>query len=342
MKLPYTPGDRKPDNDPLWKVPGLDDSEPWQYIPDPGLVDAANVALMLGKPLLLTGEPGCGKTVFASSLAWELKFPPPLKFETKSDSLARDLFYNFDTLGMFQAAYLPRPVGGAVNPADYLSYNALGESILRSAPLEIDHPLKKAWPHEQGQGTVVLIDEVDKAPRDFPNDLLNELERMFFKVPQLNQPDRTCKVQAPEDQRPVVVLTSNAEKQLPPAFLRRCVYYHLPFPNFDEDNRLARIVSRRVGRYRGRFAPDQTSIESDAALLRQGLEVFFTLREERLSKKPSTGELIDWLGIMLGMGADPNKPAPREMIEKTLSALIKNKVDRTKAQNALWPDEQGA
>lgn len=229
-QLPYVPGTRAAQFPPPdeWNQSGLDDSRPWDYNPEPGLVDAVNVALMLGKPLLLTGEPGCGKTTFAYNLAWELGLGPPLKFETKSGSVARDLFYQFDTMGMFKAAYMKD--GKRTRAEDFITYSAFGEAIIL-AGVRIHEPrLAERYAHTQPIRSVVLIDEVDKAPRDFPNDILNELERMYFKVPELaNREWGELRIDAAPQLKPVVILTSNLEKQLPPAFLRRCIFHDVPF-----------------------------------------------------------------------------------------------------------------
>src|SRR4051812_14381634 len=160
-----------------------DQTRPESYRADQGLVDAANVAILLGQPLLLTGEPGTGKTQFAHSLAWELGLGEPLVFETKSTSAAADLFYHYDALGRFHAAQVGE-VGRRT--LDYIHYRAMGVAILRAnAEAEVAAFLPEGFRHGGPRRSVVLIDEVDKAPRDFPNDLLNEVEGMFFRVPEL-------------------------------------------------------------------------------------------------------------------------------------------------------------
>src|SRR5262245_57124711 len=141
--------------------------DPAGYLPDKGLVDAVNVALLLGQPLLLTGEPGTGKTQLAYTLAWELGFDTPLIFETKSSSTARDLFYGYDTLSRFHAAQLRE---GSQERLDYLTWHALGIAILQSRPrADVETWLPKDFRHTGPRRSVVLIDEIDKAPRDFPN-----------------------------------------------------------------------------------------------------------------------------------------------------------------------------
>jgi MoxR-like ATPase len=180
--------------------------EPNRYIRDSALADAVNVALLLRQPLLLTGEPGTGKSELASSVAWELGLEPPLVFETKSTTVAKDLFYVYDTLGRFTAHQLE---GRVMSARDYLYFSALGEAIVRTrAPEHVASVLPTDYTHPGPRRSVVLIDEVEKAPRDFPNDILNEIERMYFRIPEL----QNVRIDADESLFPVVVLTSNSEK----------------------------------------------------------------------------------------------------------------------------------
>ena len=285
--------------------------------PDPGLIDAANVALILGRPLLLTGDPGVGKTSFAASLARECQLGDPLKFETKSTSVARDLFYTFDTLGRFKSR-----ADGETN-LEYIFWQALGEAIIQSRPEEeIGYLLNQNIRYQGPKRSLVLIDEIDKAPRDFPNDLLNEIERRFFRVPELdNKP-----VEAAEDLLPILVLTSNSETNLPDAFLRRCVYYHIPFPDRDK---LLEIIATRIG------------IEDPQGdrLIQGALDLFEQLRSSKvgLSKPPSLAELIEWLEVLPKVGAVEGSPlrSHPEIVHGTLSVLIKTKEDRARAQDLV-------
>jgi MoxR-like ATPase len=293
-------------------------ANPSRYTADPGLVDAANVALLLGQPLLLTGEAGTGKTQLAYSLAWELGLDEPFKFETKSNSMARDLFYTYDALRRFQDAQSDTK---PENILPYLTYQALGIAILRSrlwednANLVEDDSLRPAEPTR----SLVLIDEIDKAPRDFPNDILNEIENMYFRIPEMGN----LKVEADPKLPPIVVITSNSEKDLPDAFLRRCVYYNVPFP---DKERLRMIVSNRLGMYVGgsnRFIDD-------------ALDLFFALREDGvgLRKKPSTAEMLGWLLALKDMSSETDNPlADGSLVMSTLSVLIKNKLDENDQKN---------
>lgn len=188
----------------------LGKDHPSAYRPDLRLVDAVNVALVLNRPLLVTGEPGTGKTQLAYSIAWQLAARKQLnvtsprveKFETKSTSVARDLFYSFDVLARFHAAH----TGGSSRNVDYLTYNALGRALLDALPEgEVRPQLPPGHEYQGPRRSVVLIDEIDKAPRDFPNDLLNELDQMYFRIPELGNVAIGGTGPAAEAYRPVVV-----------------------------------------------------------------------------------------------------------------------------------------
>ncbi|CUS33833.1 ATPase-like protein [Candidatus Nitrospira nitrosa] len=309
-ELPYS--ESPPASRPTYKelappiLGGTDD--PAGYLADRGLVDAVNVALLLRQPLLVTGEPGTGKSQLAFSVAYQLGLAPPLTFETKSTSVARDLFYTFDNIGRFRAA---QTTATELPVAEFISFNALGRAILLANPQEqVQEFLPGGYTHFEQRRSVVLIDEIDKAPRDFPNDILNEVERFFFRVPEAG--GRI--ISAPADFKPIVIMTSNSEKALPEAFLRRCIFYSIPFP---DPERLEEIVfSRLIGK-----------VEKGAPLLQEALEFFLELRhpDSGFRKKPGTAELLNWLVAMLEFGCDPNtslRPQYRT-VEATLSALSK-------------------
>jgi MoxR-like ATPase len=293
---------------------------PENYRATPELATAVEVAITLAQPLLLTGLPGTGKTQLAHSIAWELGYGDrALTFETKSTSVSRDLFYYYDTLGRFQASYLE---DASKDPLEYIEYNALGKAILLAHPAEdVKHLLPKRFVHPgPAQQSVVLIDEIDKAPRDFPNDLLNEIEGMFFRIPEL----RNAMIAAPSEMRPIVIITSNSEKNLPDAFLRRCIYHHIPKPSADD---LRQIVSLRV-------APIATE---EKAGFDSALDLFIRLRDDNsgVSKKPSTAELIAWIAVLRKRNTDFKVRLKKEDVEQTLCTLVKLQDDNDPARRIL-------
>jgi MoxR-like ATPase len=255
-----------------------DPDHPSGYLPDQGLVDAVNVALLLKRPLLLTGEPGTGKTQLAYSVAWQLASRKLLnltsmrveKFETKSSSFAKDLFYSFDTIRRFQAAHS----GGSANNLDYLSYNALGRAILNALPRrEVDAVIVKDFPHNGPARSVVLIDEIDKADSDFQDDMLDVLDQMQFDIIEI---DKTITAR----NRPVIVITSNAKKDLSDPFLGRCNFHHIAFP----DMGLMRLIV------------DVHFPNLNKELSEECIEAFYRLRDLKgIEKKPATRELINWI-----------------------------------------------
>jgi MoxR-like ATPase len=290
---------------------------PEHYVAGKGLKDAVNVALALGMPLLLTGEPGTGKTQLAGSLAYELGLPPPLIFNAKTTSTATDLFYRYDALRHFHDSHFraePLPASG------YLTYEALGLAILLSVPpaladVHLPPPLRNTGPTR----SIVLIDEIDKAPRDLPNDVLNEIEAMSFTVRETG-----VTFSASPRMRPILVLTSNSEKNLPDAFLRRCVFYHIPFPDRD---RLREIVERRL----------EPSSSFTSRMLESALTQFEQIRSLPLLKKPATAELLAWLQVLEKMELDVAnlKPGQAELLAMSYCVLAKSKDDVAKVRKAL-------
>ncbi len=290
---------------------------PELYVAEKGLRDAVNVALALGQPLLVTGEPGTGKTQLAASLAHELELPPPLTFSAKTTSAAKDLFYRYDALAHFHDSHFRQDL---ISIDHYITYEALGFSILLSLPpSQADPFLPVAWRGRGPTRSGVLIDEIDKAPRDLPNDVLNELEHLTFTV---RETGRTFKTS--DAYRPILILTSNSEKNLPDAFLRRCIFYHITFPNPD---RLKEIVSRRL-EPDDRFTPQ---------MLDNAIQHFVEVRAQNLIKKPATAECLAWLRVLQQMQIDPSnlKPGQAEALSLSYCVLAKNKEDLAKLQRGI-------
>lgn len=318
MDFPYYAGEKKtaPNEPlPLPVSPYQRHVRPEGYIAEPGLVDAVNTALLLNEPLLLTGQPGSGKTQLAYSLAWQIGCGTPLRFQAKSTSKSADLFYTFDALARFH-----RTSDGQADALPYVRYQALGLAImLANEPDEVASLLPANFVHTGRTRSVVLIDEVDKAPRDFPNDVLGELEEMQFQISELDGQ----RVSADSEWKPVVVITSNSERQLPEAFLRRCVYYDIPFPTSEQ---LTAIIRSRLG----------DSFEVVQPFLEQALQLFETLHSEstELVKPPSTAELISWLTVLRELtrnGANPWTQRDR-LFGLTNSVLLKTREDQSKAK----------
>jgi len=229
------------------------------YLTNDALEAAVSCALTLERPLLVRGEPGTGKTLLADAIAEALGLRL-IPWNVKSTTRAQDGLYVYDTV---QRLYDSRFGDGDVR--DIKRYIRLG-------------PLGEAFAAKER--VVLLIDEVDKADIEFPNDLLHELDRMRFRIVETNE-------EIAATQRPVVVITSNNEKELPDAFLRRCVFHFIDFP--DEE-----LMRRIVGVHHPSL---------DEALVEQAIEVFYELRAmQRLRKRPSTSELIDWIAVLKRAG----------------------------------------
>jgi MoxR-like ATPase len=315
-------------------------SDPRGYEAGEELSDAVNVALLLGQPLLLTGEPGTGKTQLATSLARELGLGTALRFETRSTSVANDLFYYFNALAQYLEVqkYAARVAAGTISATDgepkalagrnFIMYNALGEAILRALPYdEVRHLLPDGFAHQGApRRSVVLVDEIDKAHHDFPNDLLARFEGDYrFDIPELG-----ARLAAPPELRPVLVVTSNSDKSLPEAFLRRCVFYNIAFPTHDM---LVKIV-------KGRLKWLEATADSQG-FLGSALDLFEAVRAvDTLSRKPGTAELLGWLLALRPFFPDLGESIETQPIrlQRAVGCLVKTveDVDVVKGITQEW------
>jgi len=265
------------------------------YLPDDKLKEAVDLAIALGRPLLLQGEPGCGKTRLAYAVAYALGLPLETSY-IKSTSRAQDLLYTYDAVNRLYDAQI-----GAEQSKDVKQYIRLG-------------PLGRAIARAQhGRRSVVLIDEIDKADLDFPNDLLWELDRLEFRVTEA--PELHYAVGDNPALRPIVFVTHNEEKALPAAFLRRCIFHYIEFPTSEE--RLQQVLA--------------TQQVKNADLSRKAIEVILELRQLDLSKKPGLSELLDWVGYLEAV----EKPIADLDQLPSIGALIKQEGDRQRAVEAL-------
>ena len=257
------------------------------YVAPPDLTTAVNAAIVLERPLLVKGEPGTGKTVLAEEIARGLG-APLLTWHIKSTTKAQQGLYEYDAVSRLRDSQLGDPRVSDI--AHYIRRGKLWEAF--TAP----------------QRPVLLIDEIDKADIEFPNDLLTELDRMEFHVYETGETIRAV-------ERPIVIITSNNEKELPDAFLRRCFFHYIKFPDAET---LKAIVEVHYPGIKHR-------------LVEEALRVFLETREvPGLKKKPSTSELLDWLKLLVSEDISPETLRERDrakLIPPLHGALLKNEQD---------------
>ncbi|MGG4604559.1 AAA family ATPase [Paenalcaligenes sp. Me131] len=262
-----------------------------QYIATDDLSMAVNAALALQRPLLIKGEPGTGKTHLAEEVAKSLG-RPLLQWHIKSSTKAQQGLYEYDAVSRLRDSQLGDPRVHDI--AHYIVKGVLWQAFESDVP------------------TVVLIDEIDKADIEFPNDLLRELDQMSFHVYETQQT-------VTARHRPLIIITSNNEKELPDAFLRRCFFHYIRFPDRDT---LQQIVQLHFPQLK-------------SELLNQAMDVFFALRDTPgLKKKPSTSEFLDWINLLLHEGITPEQlqaaaQQPGQNAVMMAGALLKNEQDLT-------------
>jgi MoxR-like ATPase len=231
------------------------------YVISDSLKNAVNVSIVLQRPLLVRGEPGTGKTLLSHSISSSLG-KELIRWNIKSTTKASEGLYMYDTVQRLNDSRF-----GGKDVADikhYIKLGKLGQAF--TAPVQV----------------VLLIDEVDKADLEFPNDLLNELDEMSFYIPETDETISAI-------HRPVVIITSNNEKELPDAFLRRCIFHYIDFPDPALMEEIVRVHFPNI----------------KSNLLKDALETFYSLRKvDDLRKKPSTSELIDWIQALMASGLD--------------------------------------
>ena len=256
------------------------------YIADKDLMVAVNAAIALERPLLVKGEPGTGKTELARQVATALGLDM-IEWSIKSTTKAQQGLYEYDAVSRLRDSQL----GDA-------RVNDVGNYIRQG----------KLWQaFAAGRKTVLLIDEIDKADIEFPNDLLQELDRMEFHVYETGE---TVKAAV----RPIVIITSNNEKELPDAFLRRCFFHYIRFPDADTLSRIVEVHYPGIKQ----------------ALIRNALTQFYEIRETPgLKKKPSTSEALDWIRLLVSEDIDPAdlRADPKQALPKLHGALLKNEQD---------------
>ena len=264
------------------------------YHAEDSLIEVVNLAISLGRPLLLQGDPGCGKTRLAYVIAFALGLPLE-EFYIKSTSRAQDLLYTYDAVNRLYDAQMGEADSKNINK--YIKLAPLGRAIARA---------------QYGRRSVVLLDEIDKADLDFPNDLLWELDRLEFRVNEAR--DMHYAIGDHPELRPIIVVTHNEEKPLPPAFLRRCIFHHIEFPK-NEDDLLTILRLHEIKN-------DELSQKAATVLQRLRAPNF------NLIKNPGLSELIDWVKYLEFKGIPPEQLDDLPFI----NALLKQRGDQEYAR----------
>jgi MoxR-like ATPase len=301
------------------------------YQLDAEAIAGVDVAIELGRPLLVSGEPGVGKTELGYAVARMLQIPELYLHTVKSTSDAGELFYTYDALQRLRDSQL----GKAGDVGDYVEFQAMGRAILSAHQRSTVAPLLRGKHAEASGGaaaprrSVVVIDEIDKAPKDFPNDLLHEIETMSFRVKEFPgdpPPETPAFDKVDRSLRPLVVITSNEERQLPDAFLRRCVFHEIPFPDAE---RLKAIVSaglvNRLLRMGVRTDGNVPTLGAGPAA--QLVDLMLKFRDAQPDKKPGIAEMLDAAALLVIAGASD--------LSVVKPAMVKLKRDGALFQDAV-------
>lgn len=289
------------------------------------------MAYELNKPLLVSGKPGTGKTQMAHSFAAKNEQGVNLvfQFNTKSNSAFTDILYSYDAIGHFRTTRMESEKKKVEN---FIKLEALGKAIVLAKGIESDvfqteewqTIIKNSFRKEEIKAvkTIVLIDEIDKAPRDFPNDLLNEMDNYEFTIKEIENGTISFKNDLDKKKNILVILTSNDEKNLPDAFLRRCLFYYILPPDI---TRLTEIVNEKLTNNNINISKYQKS----ETWLDEKMKLFNRLIEnQKIEKKPSTAECIEWI-VWLS-----NKDNTNENLKRSLNILFK-KVQDQELANAM-------
>jgi len=318
------------------------------YLPDNSpLKSAVYMALKLGKPLFISGDPGTGKTQLAYWAAKHLSGQSgnnmlpfndtPFVFQTKTSSASKDLFYRYDAVSHFRANNRPA--------SEFINLSAMGLAICQTkgrntllADADFANVKNINTLNYTPCSSVLLIDEIDKAPRDFTNDLLDEIENNRFDIDELGKT-----VTRNEDQaaRILIILTSNNENMLPEPFLRRCLFYNIPFPG---DAELQNIITNRISPFLNAVAQAGNNV-SFSQRYEKALQLFRLIKEQTVVKQPSTSELLDWIKVLhlenlLNSNVDITNFASLNEVQKkalklSLYTLVKTRQDFEHVENLL-------